>query len=552
MNGSILLLGSIVWFALMYFVVGRLAERLWGVDSTRVTPAYRLRDGVDYEPAHPMVLFGHHFAGIAGAGPIVGPIMALKYGWLPALGWILLGCVLLGAFHDFSAMFISIRHEGKSIAGIVDDVIGQWGRRVFLLFCIVALVLVVAVFSKLVAQTFTSTPATATASLLFIGMAPIFGWLTYRRGVPLLIGTCIFVPLVFLSIWVGIQLPLDLCALCGWSVSQVETVWLVVLLIYAAVASVIPVWQLLQPRDYLNAYLLYAMVAIGLVGTFVSSPTFQLPPVPKGLTALEGLVHAFPILFVTIACGACSGFHALVASGTSAKQLSNERHIRPVAYGAMLVEGVLAVIAVISVAFLTPEGYARVAGNPVQAFAAGIASFAQSLGLPQEIGQTFISLAISAFIMTSLDTGARLTRFLWCELWQPRSANAGTPRYVRIVTRPIPATVIVMCIVTVFCFSGAASKIWPVFGATNQLLAALTLLVAMLVLRRAKRSYIWPFLGVVFMLFVSAWALIALLCEKWIAGDYPLVVTTALLLLTALGLCILAAFAFKKKDVIEL
>lgn len=547
MSGCLLLLGAIAWFALMYFVVGRGIERLFGIDASRKTPAFALRDGRDYEPAHPMVLFGHHFAGIAGAGPIVGPIIALKYGWAPALAWILLGCVFLGAFHDFAAMFISIRHEGKSIAGIVEKVIGRCGRQVFILFCIAALVLVVAVFSLLVAKTFTSTPATATASLLFIAMAPVFGWLTYRRGLPLLIGTCIFVPLVFLSIGIGMCFPLDLVALLGWSEPAVIKVWLAVLLLYAAVASVIPVWQMLQPRDYLNAYLLYAMVLVGLLGVFVCSPTIRLLPVPDEMSLGKGFVQAFPLLFVTIACGACSGFHALVASGTSAKQLSNERHICPVAYGAMLVEGVLAVIAVISVAYLAPETYRQAAGNPVRAFASGIASFAQHLGLPQETGATFISLAISAFIMTSLDTGARLTRFLWCELWQ-REGRIPPPSCVSVLTKPIPATVVVIAIVSVFCFTGAADKIWPVFGATNQLLAALTLMVATLVLRRAGRSYLWPLAGMTFMLLVSASALVTLLLEKWQARDYPLTITTLFLLATAVWLCLLAGKAFFNKE----
>lgn len=653
MNGAVLLILSAVWFVGWYVFYGRYLDRLFGTDPARPTPAHTRRDGIDYVPARLPVLFGHHFASIAGAGPIVGPVAAMYFGWLPALLWVLLGCVLIGAFHDFAAMYLSVRDEGRSIGHVIEQQIGYAGRQIFLLFSWAALILVVAVFALLVAKTFATTPAAATASVLFVLISPVFGWLVYRRGVAILTASLVFVPLVFISVWVGTQWPLDLTAwaenamrssgqvlvtdksLAGGvdaltralsapgpageapaadsatatravaavaahvravapadhpgldipvltttaekavaaglaeagltgldaqalasvfttalvhtrAVAIATTVWIVLLLIYAAVAAILPVWLLLQPRDYLNSFLLYAMMLLGFVGILVSMPALKLSAFcgwhPMNAQGRPGAL--FPLLFVTVACGACSGFHALVSSGTTAKQLANEKDIRPVGYGAMLVEGILAIMALVSVAYLTGDECGRLlrAKGEVSAFASGLATFGTRVGLPMRIGTGFVALAISAFILTTLDTATRLTRFAWQELFLPKgsavaSGQVGTLR--RTLTNPVLATLIVVGAAAGLAFSGEGTAIWPVFGASNQLLAALTLLAITLYLVR-QRARAWvAAVPMVFMLAVSGWALVVLLRANW-GRNLPLAVASTYLLVMAAVLAVLA------------
>ena len=558
MNGAYLLGIGAVLFILAYRIYGRYLERLFGVEPERRTPACVRPDNVDYVPTRPAVLFGHHFASIAGAGPIVGPVAALYFGWVPVVLWIIVGCILVGAFHDFAALFLSTRHGGQSVGQVIDEQIGFFGRQIFLVFCWAALVLVVAVFAAIVSGTFTNNPSAATSSLLFIVLAPIFGWLVYQRGISVLKGSLIFVPLLFLFVWVGIKLPLDLAA---WGVppDMVSRVWLWGLLAYAVVASVVPVWLLLQPRDYLNSFLLYGMMLVGLLGVLVARPTLQMDAF-SGWSVMKGGAASslFPILFITVACGACSGFHALVASGTTAKQLESERHILPIGYGSMLVEGLLALMAVVSVAYLTDAGAAEAirARTPVGAFAAGLASFSESIGLDPKVGVTFFSLAISAFLLTTLDTATRLARFTWQEMFIPRgAAGPGATPWRRVLANRFLATAIVAAIAAYLTMArytapdGTAIPawrvIWPVFGASNQLLAALTLLVVTLVLVRRRANFWVAFVPMCFMMVVCIWALVLLLRHN-IGVNAVLVSATGFLLLMALALVILAVWSLRR------
>jgi len=561
MNGAVLVVGGIVYFVAAYLLYGKYLTRHFGVDPKRPTPATEMGDGIDYVPAKLPVLFGHHFASIAGAGPIVGPVLAVYFGWLPAALWILIGCVFIGAFHDFAALFLSVRDKGRSIGHVIEDLIGYAGRQVFLVFAWAALVLVVAMFGLLVAKTFVSTPAVATASLLFIAMAPVFGWLVYRKNVSILRGSLVFVPLLFAFVWVGTVLPIDLST---WLVNSgiaadkaqaaplAQTIWIWVLLAYVFVASVIPVWMLLQPRDYLNSYLLYAMILLGFLGILLVAPQIKLP-------AFVGFVannHAgkpgalFPILFVTIACGACSGFHSLVASGTTAKQLSSEAHILPVGYGGMLVEGVLALMAMVSVAYLIPADYNHMisSNGPVGAFATGLATFAEGgVKLPFGIGQAFVALAISAFMLTTLDTATRLARFTWQELFLPKAspADVGQTPSRCFLANPIVATVISVAAAAALAFSGGGTALWPVFGASNQLLAALTLLALTLYLLHHRKNFWLALLPMVFMMATTIWALVLLIQSNW-TKNLPLAVASGFLLAMALVLVVLAAGAVRR------
>lgn len=518
MNGGILLIAGIIWYFLAYLFYGKYLRRLFGIDEKLPTPAHTNRDGIDYVPTKLPVLFGHHFASIAGAGPIVGPVLGAYLGWGPVAIWILLGCVFIGAMHDFSALFVSVRDQGRSIGHVIENHVGFVGRQIFLSFTWAALILVVAVFSILVAKTFVVTPSVATASLLFIGMAPIFGYLVYRKGVSIGLGSIIFVPLLFFFIIVGVWMPVDLTHILGVSADTAQKIWLVVLLVYVFVASTIPVWLLLQPRDYLNSYLLYSMIVVGIFGILFTMPQFKMPAFTGWIAdrPVGGAASLFPLLFVTVACGACSGFHALVASGTTAKQIDSERHILPIGYGGMLVEGLVGMMALISVAVLSKTEYfdALKATGPgaVSTFAAGIAGFAVKFGMPVKTGQTFISLAISAFMLTTLDTATRLTRFAWQELFLPPSGQQREEgnRLPPLLFNRYIATLIAVAVAGYLAFSGSGQTIWPVFGASNQLLAALTLLVITLILTKRKVNFMVSFLPMIFMFVLSTWAMVEL------------------------------------------
>ena len=551
MNGIVLLLGATALFAVAYFFYGRLLERVLGVDPARRTPAFERGDGVDYVPAHPAVLFGHHFASIAGAGPIVGPIAAAYFGWGAVVAWVVLGCIFIGAVHDMVSLWLSVRHEGRSIASVIETVLGRPGKLLFLLFCWSTLVLVCAEFTRQVALTFVRSPEVATASLLFIALAVVFGVATNRFKVPLLPATLVFVPVMFACIWIGTKLPLDLVARCGLSAGGAQTAWTLVLLAYCFLASTLPVWLLLQPRDYLNSYLLYAMMALGFLGVFAAAPAVNLDafvgwhaPNAKGVP-----MPLFPFLFITIACGACSGFHSLVASGTTAKQLASERHVRPVAYGGMLLEGVLAILALLAVGTCTqPELLGKLGSeSAVSLFAGGLASFCARLGIPERSGTIFMSLAVSAFLMTSVDTATRLARFTWQELFTEAQGRTRPPNpFTSPISNMYVATGLVVALVALLLLGNpeAAKNLWNVFASANQLLAGLTLFTASLWLYKNRKAWWVTLFPMLFMLAVSSAGLWLLCTGSWKAGNATLGAVTAILLALAAVLVLLAVVRF--------
>ena len=555
MNGIALLLGATALFALAYFGYGRLLERVLGVDPARPTPAKTRGDGVDYVPAHPAVLFGHHFASIAGAGPIVGPIAAAYFGWGAVVAWVVLGCIFIGAVHDMVSLYLSVRHEGRSIASVIETVLGRPGKLLFLLFCWSTLVLVCAEFTRQVAATFVDKPPVATSSLLFIALAVVFGVAVNRLKVPLLPATLVFVPVMFGSVWAGTAWPLDLTVAFGLSKTGAQTAWTLVLLAYCFLASTLPVWLLLQPRDYLNSYLLYAMMGLGFLGVFAAAPTVNLDafvgwhaPNAKG-----AMMPLFPFLFITIACGACSGFHSLVASGTTAKQLASERHIRPVAYGGMLLEGVLAILALLAVGTFSQQKLLEELGDAshiVPLFSSGLAGFCETLGLPKETGTVFMSLAVSAFLMTSVDTATRLARFTWQELFTGSRDRTRPPNpFAAPISNMYVATGLVVALVALLLLGNpeAAKNLWNVFASANQLLAGLTLFTASLWLYKNRKAWWVTLFPMLFMLAVSSAGLWLLCTDSWNpAGKYSptLGVVTAVLLGLAAVLVLLAIVRF--------
>ena len=551
MNGALLLVIAGAFFLVGYFVYSRFLAKKLGIDPSIKTPAVTKNDGIDYVPAPPPVLFGHHFATIAGAGPIVGPVLAAEFGWASVTLWVVLGCVFIGAAHDMIAMFLSVRHDGESIGSVIGTILGRPGKTMFLLVSWSALVLVVAEFNRQIAGTFVADPAVATASLLFIAEAVVFGICVYRFKMSVLVASLIFVPLMFAFVWVGNLYPLDLVKLFGMTPEATRTVWTLVLITYCFIASTCPVQFLLQPRDYLNSYLLYAMMAFGFLGVFVAHPTLHIDAF-AGFSAVgkSGTTDLlFPFLFVTVACGACSGFHALVASGTSSKQLANEKSIRPIAYGGMLLEGVLAMIALIGVAgtYLSQQEYVTAIQGmePVQMFASTIAGFCAKIGIPQRAAESFMLLSVSAFLMTSVDSGTRLARFSWQEL-MPEKCGLFRNMYV--------GTAVVCALgLTLLLGSPETSKqLWTLFASANQLLASLTLLAATLWFARNRSFTLITLLPMLFMMCVSSWAL-GTICWKsffsgasvnWIRGG-----ATVFLLSLACALVVLAVrISFRSKD----
>ncbi len=517
MSLALLLVLAAVILLAAYRFYGGFLERRFEVDPQRPVPAQTQRDGVDYVPTRWPVLFGHHFSSIAGAGPIVGPIIAgLAFGWLPALLWILAGSIFIGGVHDYSSLMASLRHKGRSIGQVCREQLSPGTYYLLLIFTWVAMVYVIIVFLDLTATTFVpgvdesaeQGGAVATASLLYIGLAAVFGLLVYRSRLTLAKGSLIFVPLVFLALWVGLKLPLtaDMVPALGGSV---KNTWSILLLVYCFGASILPVWLLLQPRDYLSSYLLFACLAGGALGGAAAGlsghATIQYPAFRGWSDASLGLLY--PALFITVACGAISGFHSMVASGTTSKQLDNERSARPVAYGGMLTEAFLAVVALATVMVLA--GAPRAGSTPVGIFADGIGHFVAAFGLSPQVGTTFGLLAVSTFLLTTLDTCTRLARFLVEELTGMRGSWG---RYLgTAVTLIIPA---VMVFVEIPGPNGttlpAWRAIWPAFGATNQLLGALALLVVYTWLRHTGRKSWYVFWPMVFMFVTTLLALVML------------------------------------------
>lgn len=539
MNGAVLLVIVSVCFLLGYRFFAKWVERMLGVDPSRRTPAVVKNDGCDYVPAHPTVLFGHHFAAIAGAGPIVGPVLAAEFGWVPVVCWILFGCIFIGAAHDMVAMFLSVRHEGQSIGAVIGTILGKPGKVMFLLFSWSALVLVVAEFTRQIAGTFVADPAIATASLLFIAEAVLFGLCVYRWRMSVLTASLIFVPVMFAFVWVGNAVPLDLVKLLGLQPETVSLIWTLTIIAYCFLASTCPVQFLLQPRDYLNAYLLYVMMIFGFLGVFVAHPTLHIDAF-AGFSAVGRSGSAdmlFPFLFITVACGACSGFHALVASGTSSKQVSNERSIRPIAYGGMLLEGVLATIGLIGVAgtYLSQQEYVTAIQGmePVQMFASTIGGFCVKIGIPQRLAESFMLLSVSAFLMTSVDAGTRLARFSWQEL-VPKNSPAHN-MYVGTF---------VVCAVMAGLLLGnpkVAKQLWTLFGSANQLLASLTLLTATLWLVRNRKPGWITAIPMAFMFGVSTWALSRIFITAVRQGEAIRFCSAGFLLLLAAALLVITA-----------
>lgn len=534
MNGILVLIIGIAILIIAYLTYGRWLAKQWEIDPDRVTPSHELEDGQDYVPAKAPVLMGHHFSSIAGAGPINGPIQAAVFGWVPVLLWVLIGGIFFGAVHDFGALFASLRHKGQSIGEVIADSMGSRAKKLFIIFSYLTLILVVAAFASIVANTFqatytetgavdlaasTANATTAMISVLFIIIAIGFGFLVYRRNASLAVSTIVGVVAIILCMVVGMNWhPLYLN----------NTTWMIIVGIYITAASVAPVWILLQPRDYLSSFLLYFMMIVAVVGIIASAfsggASMDIPAFAgfKDTLAPTGssLGYMFPALFVTIACGAISGFHSLVGSGTTSKQLNSERDAQPIAYGGMLIECALAIISLCAVGYIWKDYAAGTTVVPTAVFATGISKMLGSIpGLAgtTQITYSLLVLTVSVFCLTSLDTATRLARYMFQEFWlEPGQTTKDATGYKRVLTNPLVATVITVILGIGLGLTGYAN-VWPLFGASNQLLAALGLLAVATWLGKAGKNNKMFLLPMAFMLIVTITSLIFTL-QSNIAG----------------------------------
>ena len=502
MNGVTIMIIALVVLGAGYLLYGRWLAKTWGVNPKNETPAYKMEDGVDYTPTKPGVVFGHQFASIAGAGPINGPIQAAIFGWVPVLLWVLVGGLFFGAVQDFVSMFASVRNKGRTIGYIIELYIGKIGKKLFTLFVWLFSILVVAAFADVVANTFNGFAASpevslangqvATTSMLFILSAVGLGCVLKYCRFNSLVNTAIAVGLLVINIVLGMALPMYIST----------GTWHVIVFLYIAVASIVPVWALLQPRDYLNSYLLVVMIVAAVVGVFVANPQMN-------LNAFNGFTvngqHMFPILFVTIACGAVSGFHALVSSGTASKQVQNEKHMLPISFGSMLLESLLAVVALIAVGAVS-SGAQVASGTPAVVFASAISSFLGKIGIPENVAFTLINLAVSAFALTSLDSVARVGRLSFQEFFLDSSVDEESMGPVlKFLTNKYTATVATLGMAYALAKAGYAN-IWPLFGSANQLLSALALIACAVFLKRTNRKgwMLWVPMGIMLAVTLTA------------------------------------------------
>ena len=506
MNGLVIVLIAIVVLGAGYLFYGRWLANKWGLDPKAKTPAYTHEDGQDYVPSSKMTVFAHQFSSIAGAGPVTGPILASVFGWVPVLLWLLIGGLFFGAVQDFGALYASVKNEGKSMGMIIEKYIGRTGRKLFMLFCWLFTLLVIAAFTDMVAGTFNgvgldsagtayANSAAASISMLFIVVAVIFGVIQKHVGkMNEWVKAVVAIALLVVMFAVGMKLP----------IYASKTAWIYIIMAYLFLASVLPMWLLMQPRDYMTTFMLLGMIIGAVVGVVVAHPQMQLNAFNGFNVNGSGL---FPTLFVTIACGAVSGFHSLVSSGTSSKTVSNEKDMPMIGYGAMVVESLLGIVALVVVGAVAVGG-TKPEGTPFAIFSSGVAGFLEKLGVPVQVATVFMTMCVSALALTSLDSVARIGRMSFQELFYGDSTDPEkmTPAQ-RVLTNKYFATVITLFFGYLLTLGGY-NNIWPLFGSANQLLAAMVLIALAVFLKTTGRTGWTLYIPMFVMLAVTFTALV--------------------------------------------
>ena len=550
MNGLLMIGIAIVVLGGAYLLYGRWLVKTWGIDTEAKTPAYTKEDGEDFIPTPAGVVFSHQFSSIAGAGPVTGPILAAAFGWLPVFLWLLIGGVFFGAVHDFGALYASVKNEGKSLGAIIEKYIGKVGRKLFFLFCWIFSLLVIAAFADMVANTFNGynadgslnapDAAAASISMLFIVVAMLFGlFIKYKKPsqkLQFVIGVVLLVAMLA----AGIACPIFLS----------KSAWLGVVFAYLFLAAIMPMWLLMQPRDYLSTFLLLGMIIGAVLGIFVARPSMNLPAF-SGFEVNGSML--FPTLFVTIACGAVSGFHSLVSSETSSKQVKNEKDMLPIGYGAMLVETLLGVVALVVVGFAAKDGVMP-KGTPFSIFAGNVAGFLSLLGIPQYVATCIMTMCVSALALTSLDSVARIGRMSFQEFFMTDTmdSDAEMSGFTKLMTNKYFATILTLGVGGVLSLGGY-NNVWPLFGAANQLLSALVLITLAVFLKTTNRKGFMLWGPMVMMLCVTftalAQALIKIFKKLFVTGDFAFLTDGLQLvfaiLLVGLGFMV-AVSCFKK------
>ncbi len=526
----LVLIGLLVFYLGFRFYSRFIENRIFKIhEEDQTMPSKALEDGIDYVPTKKHILFGHHFTSIAGAAPIVGPCVAAYWGWLPALLWILLGTIFMGAVHDFGALVISVKEKGRSIADIASNTISKRTRLMFLSFVILLIWLILAVFAMVIADLFVAIPSSVIPINIEIIIAIIMGFLIYKKKIDILIPSLFALALLYFFVWVGTKVPIDLTT--TMAVQDVKNLWIIMLFIYSAIASLLPVWTLLQPRDFINSHQLFVGLGLLFLGIFIAQPVVDAPAI-RSLSEPD-VPGIFPLLFVTIACGAISGFHGLVASGTSSKQLEKLSDARMVGYGGMIGEGTLALastisavagIALVSNCNLPTVGpvtdlnwnvyydtWAHASGNKAAAFVLGGGALIQSLGIPTIVANTLMAVLVISFAATTLDTATRIQRFILNEFGIATGVRALSNRYVATIVAIIPAILLAFWNVVepgTGTMRQAGWVLWPIFGASNQMLAALTLMVLTLYYWQKKRPILPLLIPMIFVMGITITALV--------------------------------------------
>ncbi len=524
-----IILNAVVIFILAYYYYGNfLAKKVYQLNDDHITPATQIDDKVDYVPIEPKFLMGQHFSAIAAAGPVTGPILAgILFGWVPALIWIILGSIFIGGVHDMGSLIASVRHKARSITEVVKENVSTRAYILFMIFIWITLVYIIVAFTDITASSFVgsitlengekvSGGAIATSSMLYLLFPVIMGLLLKFTRLSLFYATLIFLPLIAFAIWVGQYIPFNLDQFLGISTSASHKLWDVGILVYCFIASILPMWLLLQPRGHLGGYFLYASLLVAAIGIIFGGFTVKFPAfiIPEGSTSVS-LFPMFPLLFITIACGACSGFHALVSSGTTSKQLKKESDAKIIGYGAMLLEGLVAIIALACVMILSKDN-PNISKAPNFIFASGIGSFLELIHLPAALGVSFGLMAFTTFVYDTLDVCTRLGRYIIEELtgWKNWFGRA----FATALTAGVPLMFVMQKILDAKGNEIPAWKVfWGIFGAANQLLAALALIGISVWLLNSNRKKIWlvTFLPAVWMFIMSNWALINLISSAW-------------------------------------
>ena len=552
MNGLVIVLIAIVVLGAGYLFYGRWLANKWGLDPKAKTPAYTHEDGQDYVPSSKMTVFAHQFSSIAGAGPVTGPILASVFGWVPVLLWLLIGGLFFGAVQDFGALYASVKNEGKSMGMIIEKYIGRTGRKLFMLFCWLFTLLVMAAFTDMVAGTFVgkgvegmtkatsyANSAAASISMLFIVVAIIFGLIQKKVGkMKEWVRAVVAIALLVVMFVIGMKLPMY----------ATKTAWIYIVMAYLFLASVMPMWLLMEPRDYMTTFMLLGMIIGAVVGVIAEHPTMK-------LNAFNGFnvdgSYLFPTLFVTIACGAVSGFHSLVSSGTSSKTISNEKDMPMVGYGAMVVESLLGVVALVVVGAVAVNG-TKPEGTPFSIFSTGVAGFFEKFGIPVQVATVFMTMCVSALALTSLDSVARIGRMSFQELFYGDTTDTSKmPGWQKVLTNKYFATIITLFFGYLLTLGGY-NNIWPLFGSANQLLAALVLIALAVFLKTTGRTGWTLYIPMFVMLAVTFTALIQktiALVSNIVSGQATFLVDglqfIVAILLMVLG--VLVAFSCLKK-----